>query len=52
MTRPQGQLIGAASPWWGSCFFRLLSFSQSVQVGSLAAVLSVAGLLLHFAQPD
>ena len=52
MTRPQVQSNGAASPWWGGCFFRLLSFSQSVQVGSLATVLPVAGLLLHFAQPD
>lgn len=39
-------------PLVGRLLFRLLSFSQSVQVGSLAAVLPVAGLLLHFAQPD
>lgn len=52
MTRPQGQLIGAASPWRGGCLFRLLSFSQSVQVGGLSAVLPVTGLFFHSAQAN
>lgn len=51
MTWPQVQLISAVSPWWGDCAFLRLS-DEPVQVGGLAAVPPIAGLLLHPAQPD